>query len=158
MTSCKQCGRTASIWNRDIWTGLCKQCQSVPSNVRPHTSKRLLAITITFALVTAVAALIYCTPILDDYFLNRPFSSDEWLTAGTRERGKMARDLVSSGRLRKKTKAELEEILGPPDVRYGSVIAYRVDIGYRWIFAPSYSEVQVMFEKERDIVYGAFLH
>jgi hypothetical protein len=70
----------------------------------------------------------------------------------------MAGDLVSSGRLRKKTKAEVVEMLGPPDAQYGgSTISYQVDNGYR-IIAPCYSEVHILFEKETDIVHNAFLH
>jgi len=69
----------------------------------------------------------------------------------------MAGDLVSSGRLRKRTKAEVVEMLGPPDVCYGgSTIAYRVDNGYR-IIAPCYSEVDILFEKQSDIVSNASL-
>ena len=78
MTLGKQCGRATSIWNRDIWTGQCRRCQLVPSKIGRKTSRRLLAITIIFALATAGSAVIYCTPILDDYFRNRPFSSDDW--------------------------------------------------------------------------------
>ena len=158
MSTCAQCGQAASFWHRDLWTGLCHRCRSVPGLVGRQTLKHRLAITIIILLTAVVVAIAYCTPIIDDLFLNRPFSSEDWLRAGVRGRGKMAGDLVSSGRLRKKTKAEVVEMLGPPDVGYGgSVIAYRVDNGYR-IIAPRYSEVHILFEKESDIVYNAFLH
>jgi hypothetical protein len=90
--------------------------------------------------VSTIAGVCYCTPLLDVLFFDEPFSSEKWITGDARTRGRMLRDLLNSGLLRGKTVAEIEKILGPGDVSHGDFIGptpgYRVDIGYRWVTRP----------------------
>jgi hypothetical protein len=111
------------------------------------------------------ASLCYFTPFFD---INRSFSSDEWLRGNVRDRGRMVRDLAlperlpgdlpSPGKLRKKNRDKVHELLGPPDTSYGGQEeAYKVDIGYRWIDGPLLHALHVLYEKDGESVFCVWI-
>ena len=166
MRVCTQCGRATSFGQRDLWTGLWRRCLQSPGPVARETVLRKARI-VTIVLVAAVlAALCYFTPLFD---INRPFSSEEWLRGSLRDRGRMAQDLASParlpgdlpspGKLREKKRAEVHELLGPPDSRIGGQEdVYQVDIGYRWVTEPRLYEVHVLYEKDGKTVFCVSIH
>lgn len=158
MRLCLQCGRQTTIWKRDLWTGLCRQCTKNPKHLaRLVRFRRLSFLTITL-LVLVFSSISYATPL---FFINRPFSSQEWLQGSLSDRGRMARDLASPerlprdlpspGKLGGKTRMEVHELLGRPDYTHGgSTDIYKIDIGYRWLIHPQLHELQVTYEKDKN--------
>ena len=166
MSTCSQCGQNASFWQRDLWTGLCRRCLPAQGPTAQKTHQRRLTIAIragqgvgALLVLLFFVAILYCTPLLDVLFFDKPISSEEWKQADVRGRGRMARDLVASGILKGKSSDKIRELLGTPDEgNLNSTSEYRVDIGYRWITKPCISNIDIMYEKGEDRVYGAYLH
>jgi hypothetical protein len=101
-----------------------------------------------------------CTPLLSNvFFPEQQFSSEQWLNGNLRTRGRMASDLVASGMLRKKSRQQVLDLLGPADQTQGGTLLYCVDRGWRGIVEPKYDEVEISFEKDDgyNTVYDAFL-
>ena len=160
MGVCMQCGRAASFWRRDLWTGLCRRCVRRPGQSARETLLRRAGIVAVVLFACVFASLFYFTPLFD---INRSFSSDEWLRGNLRDRGRMVRDLASPerlpgdlpspGKLRAKNRDKVHELLGPPDTAYGGhEEVYKVDIGYRWINGPRLHELHVLYEKDGETV------
>jgi hypothetical protein len=103
---------------------------------------------------TGLAAVGYCTPVLDAWHPDVRFSPEKWGRGDLRLRGQMARSLASSRRLQNMTPQEVRAVLGAPDLeRYlGQTLRYHVDLGYRWIISPYLYDLVVRFDKENRVM------
>jgi hypothetical protein len=108
----------------------------------------------TLALVTAaVAGIAYraaCSPRDRD----QPFSAPKWLQGDALERGSMARDLASGAPLKGKTQAEVQALLGPPDLEVRWTLIYKVDFGYRFGSSPWLYDLVLSFDASGTFVSG----
>lgn len=154
MSNCRQCGEASSFWCRDFWTGLCPKCRQAPDAEGRQTRSRRVSIAALIFLSCVIGAVGYCTPVFNVLFLDRRFSSAGWLQGDVHVRGRMARDLVYSGKLLGKTEAGTHALLGSPDIRYSTSIAYTVDTGSR--LRSRFLEMHIMFDK-LGMVYSVWL-
>jgi hypothetical protein len=157
---CSQCSRTVSIWRRGLVTGICPSCQVAPGdkaaarlNRMRRIGFRIACYFVVCALLVWVIAIVYCTPLIRASISDTRFSSEEWRRGDAHMRGRMARDLVSSGQLINKSQDEVLAILGPPDIERfgGQTVRFRVDVGYRWIIRPYTYDLVVRFGKGDEV-------
>ena len=102
--------------------------------------------------VLAGLAFVYLSP-RDPFFHSRAFSSEQWVKGDSHIRGEMAYDLRASKLLDGKTHAQVEALLGPPDVAGTNELSYRVDVGYRWMGSPWLYDLRVRFDPASNIVH-----
>jgi hypothetical protein len=142
-----------SLWRRGLLTGICPACQRAPSPEVKARLGRICRNTLTAAILFALVAVGYCTPIIRAPLFDTRFSSEEWLRGDAGGRDRMARDLVSSRRLMWKSPEDVRSILGVPDVERfdGQTIRFRVDAGYRWVIRPYLSDLVVRFGKDDEV-------
>jgi len=150
---CPQSARVTSLWRRGLLTGLCPACRKAPSSKIRSRLERLRRIALTAAVVLAVVAVGYCTPLIRGPLTDSPFSSEAWASGDVRVRGRLAGDIASSGYLHGKSGPEVRATLGPPDAERfgGQTIRYRIDLGYRWVIRPYMYDLVVRFGKADDV-------
>ena len=86
------------------------------------------------------------------------FSQDSWKRGGQRQRGRMVRDLVESEVLVGETRAEVADLLGPPDSedQAGMHQVYMVDLGHRFGSKPWLYQLHVEFSADPPVVVKAW--
>lgn len=81
---------------------------------------------------------------------NHAFDSAVWLTSDARARGRMCEDLVQRKILVGQSVEEAKRLLGLPDVDYGKVFAYQIDLG--WPFKdPKHYGLQVHLDENLNV-------
>jgi hypothetical protein len=78
------------------------------------------------------------------------FSSEAWLAADVRGRGRMAHDLIDGGSLLGKCPSEVRSTLGAPDRDWGKVYQYQINLGWPVKNPMSYG-LQVRFDDDRTV-------
>ncbi len=78
------------------------------------------------------------------------FSSGEWLAADSRDRGRMAEDLIAGGSLVGKNIGQVRSTLGTPERNWGTVYQYQIDLGWPMKKPDTYG-LQVHFDQEGKV-------
>jgi hypothetical protein len=150
---CPQCARSMSLWRRGLLTGLCPACQVTPSPEVKARLGRMSRYALTAAVLLAAAAVGLCAPLMPVPLSGSNFSSEEWARGDAQVRGRMARDLVSSERLMRRSPAEVRAVLGAPDIERfgGQTIRFRVDVGSRSAIRSYLSDLVIRFGKGNEV-------
>ena len=150
---CTQCHCETSAWRRGLLTGICPTCQSAPSPAIVARLDRMFLCTKVVTTLVVVVVVGYCTPMFRGPFWNSRFSSAEWITGNATLRGKMARDLIRSRSLERKSREEVRAALGIPDIdrNGGQTIRFSVDVGWRWVIKPYLYDLVVRFGKVDEV-------
>ena len=96
----------------------------------------LIAGLVVVALLGVVIVAYFVGPAMVERIRRTEFDSREWHEGTALQRGRMAHDLASSGRLHGLTQKEVIEILGVPDHQLTIGFGYTVDIGHRFGSTP----------------------
>jgi len=78
------------------------------------------------------------------------FTSDAWLAADSRMRGRMAHDLIDGGSLLARSPSEVRSALGAPDKDWGKVWQYQINLGWP-VKKPTTYGLQVHFDHNRTV-------
>lgn len=78
------------------------------------------------------------------------FTSDAWLAADSRGRGRMAHDLIDGGSLLGKCPSEVRAALGAPDKDWGKVYQYQINLGWP-VKKPTTYGLQVHFNADKTV-------
>lgn len=78
------------------------------------------------------------------------FERSLWQAGSQIERGRMARDLESSGRLLGLGREQIIDLLGPPDDQTGASMSYKVDIGHRFGSDPWFYLLRIEFNESGE--------
>ena len=76
------------------------------------------------------------------------FDSQKWKEGNERERGSMSRNLIQEQILENKSKKEVIELLGDPDVDGEGCISYKLDLGGYASMADWSYILQICFDRE----------
>jgi hypothetical protein len=78
------------------------------------------------------------------------FDSGAWLRSNPRDRGRMAQHLVDNQLLVGRSVEEVRSSLGAPDVNWGKVHQYQIDLG--WPFKkPTTYGLQIHYDAHRNV-------
>ena len=78
------------------------------------------------------------------------FSSEAWLAADYRGKGRMAENLVAGGSLVGESVDEVRATLGVPEKDWGKVYQYQIDLGWP-LKKPETYGLQVHFDQSRNV-------
>lgn len=81
---------------------------------------------------------------------NKNFDSAAWLKGDMRARGRMSEDLVERKILVGKTTDGVQRLLGEPERNYGSVLSYRIDLGWPFKDSKHYG-LHVHLDEDRNV-------
>lgn len=99
---------------------------------------------------TAILLVIAWVFLLTACSNNRAFVSAAWLKGNMRARGRMSEDLVKRKILVGKTSDEVQRLLGEPEKDYGSVLSYRIDMGWPFKDSKHYG-LHVHLDENRNV-------
>lgn len=106
--------------------------------------------------VAAAAILLFYRPVVE-MLLAKKFDPSAWQVGSQIERGRMARDLVSSRMLLGRSREQVVGILGDPNERSSASMSYTVDIGHRFGLHPWTYRLCIEF-KDDGTVETVYLH
>ncbi|QDV35895.1 hypothetical protein [Tautonia plasticadhaerens] len=115
--------------------------------------RRLDVILFAVGLLVASAAVIVrlTPPLYEPFFAAREFDAPGWRAGDRLDRGRMTRDLESSGRLLGLDRGQVLDLLGPPDDRTEDSMSYSVDLGHRFGSTPWLYRLRVEFEGRGEV-------
>lgn len=111
----------------------------------------VMLLAVVLMIVSAAVIVRFSPQLYEPFFAARGVDAPGWREGDRLDRGRMARDLESSGRLLGLDRGQVLDLLGPPDDRTEGSMSYSVDLGDRFGSHPWLYRLRVEFDGRGEV-------